>query len=272
MKPKYLIYLESIIDDLFVRTDSSYFDKQEAVTRFIAYLNHPNDLAATTLAAAVYDGIFKSLYVIESNGRASRPVFDQMKYHHTVSLALRGVYGNDFIGTDLMSFDDAVREKFFAADLVQFLLSYGLVEEPYKHGPSIKKAHFYFQKSPEPKRNWDYSWKRFNELWVKYKKTAHFLYSDIHEHNGMFDIKINDKELLSKIDYLANNPNEIATFFQRSKYIFDQLTSMLDRRATKLLRFPKLPKGWAPIEVKMPELSPDATELMGYYTSTHDIR
>lgn len=270
MKPKYLIYQQNMVDTI-LQINSGYFDRQEAITRFIAYLNHPNDLASANLAASVYDAIFKSLYAIKNRDRSDSPTFDLMKYHQTVLQALRGVYGVDFTTTNLMHFDDAVPEKFFAADLVRFLVAYGFSEKSSTHRPSIKKAHFYFQKFPQTERDWDYSWKRYNELWTKYKTTSHYLYTDLFEFNGMFDIPINDDNFFEKIEILIKNPSLIFDFFQKSKFVFEYLTKTLDKRAVKLLRFPKLAKGLAPVVIKIPELSAEERELMTYYTSTHDI-
>lgn len=273
MKPKYLIYLQGIVDDLLLKENSSYFQRQEAISRFIAYLNHPNDLAATELAAAVYDSIFKSLYVIENFNKDIRPMFDYINHHKANLFALRGIYGSSFFNTNLTSHYDANLLKYFPGDVLRFLFSLDHKDSIYPGRPSIKKAHYYFYKSSDPARytgrNWKYSWRTFNKMWTKYKASSHFIYVDMFEHKSMFNIEISDVEFFQKIDRLINNQEEILVYFQRSKFVFEKLKEMLDTRATKALKFPKLPNGLGAIEVKFPELSSGAMHLMSRYTSTH---
>ncbi|MFA5952832.1 MAG: hypothetical protein WC807_21460 [Hyphomicrobium sp.] len=271
MKPKYLISLETSIRGLFAEKEDTIFQRQEAFLRFICYLRHPHNPKAADFAFEIYDCLYKAHHANRSPGTTKTKEAAKQLIEGKIIDLLSNIFGGDFLEINITDWKENGSLDLFAADIVKFLLTSQPTPPNSSRGVSIKKAHYFFQKCDEYEREWDYSWKNFNNMWVKYKSIAHFMYVNVYEFNNMLYVFPSDPLFAEKIDNILADTDRLKAYFEKSFYVFNELAERLDRRATETIKFPKLPRGFVPVPVFTPALSQEAIDTMARYKSTHNL-
>jgi hypothetical protein len=192
--------------------------------------------------------------------------FDLMLSYANPSTLVDQALSDDFISVTL----DYIRgrETFHRhiAEAVRFLISYKPEIADRRYAASVKKAHYVVNQNGYYGNKHDISWKRFTELWSKYKRASPFIYVNIFHFNERLSLDPRDNDFTEQIDMLLAQ-DALSPFFRQSRYVMDTLKSVLYEATFKGVPLPSFPADIKPLPVSTTPIDDRLKRIVASYRS-----
>lgn len=265
-----LSLLNSVIKRVFSEEKQNEFDVQEAILEFVCYLRHPNDLKKAHFAYIFFDLAYKARWA-----EANCSIDDIKKSGFYLSSGkvtsiVNQIDTSRFAELNVSNWSNRTSLDDFGADIVKFIMAHCSTDE-LKERVSIKKAHYYFKKVHKKDLSWRYSWRNFSTRWVATKNICFYLYTNMYLYNNMLNLLPQDKYFYEKVTALASDCLELQDYFSAARSVRYTLKEALDPRATRGMKFPKLPDRPELTFLLKEPLSAEEIGAMRSYKSTHDV-
>lgn len=228
-----MININEVTATLAQGTSIAHIERAECLIRLSLYMRMsqaPDDWEAASLGAVL--SYLSSKYGDVTLGSLPIDVQNLLLNRYsvrTIHFAANAIAGQIW-DAGLETYPDR-SSMLMVVEAIDFMLWYKPRVPRLKHQPNLRNAYEVLSSSkfygvwPSIARS------TFKQYWTAHVDAAPFLYVDYFEFDASFVLDPTEKDFAINIDKLLNDETMIFNFLRKSKWVYDQLESLLDYRS-----------------------------------------